>query len=67
MGGKLFFDVNLSPNHTQECSTCHHPSFAFANPRGIASIGDKGDIAYTAETQAIVTFEQTARSSLCHG
>lgn len=42
LGEKLFFDVNLSKNRTQSCSSCHSPEFAFADPRGMASPGDDG-------------------------
>ncbi|PSL20908.1 cytochrome-c peroxidase [Shimia abyssi] len=42
LGERLFFDVNLSANRTQACATCHDPEYAFADPRGMASIGDDG-------------------------
>lgn len=42
LGERLFFDVNLSANRTQACATCHDPETAFADPRGMASIGDDG-------------------------
>ncbi|MEO1678238.1 MAG: cytochrome c peroxidase [Pseudomonadota bacterium] len=42
LGEKLFFDVNLSANRTQACATCHDPTMAFADPRGMASTGDDG-------------------------
>ena len=42
LGERLFFDVNLSANRTQSCSTCHDPDHAFADPRGMASLGDDG-------------------------
>jgi len=42
LGERLFFDVNLSANRTQACATCHDPDQAFADPRGMASIGDDG-------------------------
>ncbi|NKW91129.1 methylamine utilization protein MauG [Rhodobacteraceae bacterium R_SAG9] len=42
LGERLFFDVNLSANRTQSCATCHDPEYGFADPRGIASIGDDG-------------------------
>ncbi|MDA5556837.1 cytochrome-c peroxidase [Shimia sp. MMG029] len=42
LGALLFFDVNLSANRTQSCATCHSPDFGFADPRGMASIGDDG-------------------------
>lgn len=42
LGEQLFFDVNLSQNRTQSCSTCHNPDFGFADPRGMASPGDDG-------------------------
>lgn len=43
----LFFDTNLSLNRTQSCATCHHPEFAFTDPRETAtgkavSLGDDG-------------------------
>ncbi|MBO9399277.1 cytochrome c peroxidase [Shimia sp. R9_3] len=42
LGELLFFDVNLSANRTQACTTCHDPEYGFADPRGMASIGDDG-------------------------
>ncbi len=42
LGEKLFFDENLSLQRTQSCSTCHDPDVGFADPRGMASIGDDG-------------------------
>jgi cytochrome c peroxidase len=42
LGEQLFFDVNLSLNRTQACATCHNPDTGFADPRGMASIGDDG-------------------------
>jgi len=43
LGERLFFDVNLSANRTQSCATCHDPDYGFADPRGMASIGDDGE------------------------
>lgn len=42
LGEALFFDANLSANRTQACATCHDPESGFADPRGMASIGDDG-------------------------
>ncbi|SCM67385.1 cytochrome-c peroxidase [Donghicola eburneus] len=42
LGESLFFDTNLSANRTQACATCHDPESGFADPRGMASIGDDG-------------------------
>lgn len=42
LGEALFFDTNLSANRTQACATCHDPDSGFADPRGMASIGDDG-------------------------
>lgn len=47
LGQHLFFDVNLSKNRTQSCSTCHNPAHGFADnrPNGIeamVSLGDDG-------------------------
>ncbi len=42
LGELLFFDVNLSANRTQSCSSCHDPNHGFADPRGMASPGDDG-------------------------
>jgi len=42
LGEQLFFDVNISANRTQSCATCHDPDFGFADPRGMASLGDDG-------------------------
>lgn len=42
LGQALFFDTNLSANRTQACATCHDPDFGFADPRGMASLGDDG-------------------------
>jgi len=33
LGARLFVDPNLSRNRTQSCSTCHHPDYAFTDPR----------------------------------
>lgn len=43
LGERLFFDVNLSANRSQSCATCHDPERGFADPRGMASIGDDGE------------------------
>ncbi|CUH51607.1 cytochrome-c peroxidase [Shimia marina] len=43
LGERLFFDENLSANRTQSCATCHDPEYGFADPRGMASIGDDGE------------------------
>ncbi|WP_226621298.1 cytochrome-c peroxidase [Alloyangia pacifica] len=42
LGEALFFDANLSKTRSQSCATCHDPAYAFADPRGAASIGDDG-------------------------
>lgn len=48
LGSRFFYDVNLSRNRTQSCSTCHNPDFAFTDPRtsqagrGV-STGDDGE------------------------
>ncbi|MEO1609748.1 MAG: cytochrome c peroxidase [Pseudomonadota bacterium] len=42
LGKHLFFDVNLSANRTQSCSTCHNPANGFTDPGGMASLGDDG-------------------------
>jgi cytochrome c peroxidase len=42
LGQALFFDTNLSAERTQSCATCHDPEFGFADPRGMASLGDDG-------------------------
>ncbi len=47
LGRSLFFDVNLSKNRTQSCSTCHNPQKGFADDRdntigAMASLGDDG-------------------------
>ncbi|SMX29341.1 Methylamine utilization protein MauG precursor [Pelagimonas phthalicica] len=42
LGEALFSDENLSLNRTQSCATCHDPDHAFADPRGMASLGDDG-------------------------
>ncbi len=42
LGERLFFDVNLSARRTQSCATCHNPDSGFADPRGMASLGDDG-------------------------
>ena len=46
-GRALFFDPNLSLNHTQSCATCHDPARAFVDSRdngvkGAVSLGDDG-------------------------
>ena len=42
LGALLFHDVNLSANRTQSCASCHDPATGFADPRGMASLGDDG-------------------------
>lgn len=47
LGKELFFDTNLSLNHTQSCATCHDPDHGFADPRETeagraVSLGDDG-------------------------
>lgn len=47
LGRSLFFDVNLSKNRTQSCSTCHNPQNGFVDNRdngikAMASLGDDG-------------------------
>ena len=47
LGQALYFDVNLSKNRTQSCSTCHSPETGFSDPRPNASgkafsLGDDG-------------------------
>lgn len=47
LGQALFFDVNLSLNRTQSCSTCHSPSEGYSDHRttpanGMVSMGDDG-------------------------
>lgn len=48
LGEALFFDVNLSRDRTQACSTCHNPDFGFTDPRETevgraVSLGDDGE------------------------
>ncbi len=48
LGRELFFDVNLSKNRTQSCSTCHDPDYGFIDirPNGAedaVSMGDDGE------------------------
>ena len=45
LGQVLFFDVNLSKNRTQSCSTCHEPETAFVDDRenGIKKMASLGD------------------------
>lgn len=47
IGELLFFDVNLSKNRTQSCSTCHNPNIGFVDDRDnginkMVSLGDDG-------------------------
>ncbi|MBL0370932.1 methylamine utilization protein MauG [Rhizobium sp. KVB221] len=47
LGEALFFDVNLSKNRTQSCSTCHMPDIGFSDRQGAiagnaVSVGDDG-------------------------
>lgn len=47
LGKALFFDVNLSKNRTQSCSTCHTPDAGFVDPHETdvgkaVSLGDDG-------------------------
>lgn len=73
LGERLFFDTNLSMNRTQSCSTCHDPEYAFADPRGMASIGDDGESfgdrnAPTAAYAAFIpTFHQDAKGAWTGG
>jgi cytochrome c peroxidase len=41
LGQKLFFDTRLSRTGTTACASCHHPAYAFAEPRRV-SISDTG-------------------------
>src|SRR5262245_29779395 len=41
LGQKLFFDIRLSRTGTTACASCHHPAYAFAEPRRV-SISDTG-------------------------
>ena len=45
LGEMLFFDVALSKNKTQSCSTCHNPDHGFVDSRdnGVASMVSLGD------------------------
>ncbi len=45
LGKMLFFDVSLSKNKTQSCSTCHNPEHGFVDDRdnGIGSMVSLGD------------------------
>ncbi len=45
LGEMLFFDVALSKNRTQSCSTCHNPEHGFIDNRdnGVASMVSMGD------------------------
>jgi len=45
LGEMLFFDVALSKNRTQSCSTCHNPEHGFVDNRdnGVASMVSMGD------------------------
>ncbi len=45
LGEMLFFDVNLSKNRTQSCSTCHNPKHGFVDDRdnGVGSMVSMGD------------------------
>ncbi|MDF1718485.1 MAG: cytochrome c peroxidase [Antarcticimicrobium sp.] len=47
LGEALFFDPNLSRDHTQACATCHDPNTGFVDPRETdlgraVSLGDDG-------------------------
>jgi cytochrome c peroxidase len=42
LGQALFFDVNLSLNRTQSCSSCHNPAYAFTDNGLAASLGADG-------------------------
>lgn len=47
LGEALFFDPNLSANHSMSCATCHDPETAFTDPREtelgrMVSLGDDG-------------------------
>jgi cytochrome c peroxidase len=42
LGQKLFFDVRLSRTGTTACASCHHPGYAFAEPRRV-SVSDSGN------------------------
>ncbi|NJD07317.1 MAG: hypothetical protein FIA97_12595 [Methylococcaceae bacterium] len=40
LGGKLFFDTNLSPPPGRACSSCHAPGRAFTDPESAVSSSD---------------------------
>ena len=42
LGQKLFFDARLSRTGTTACASCHHPGYAFAEPRRV-SVSDSGN------------------------
>jgi cytochrome c peroxidase len=42
IGHRLFYDVRLSGNETQSCSTCHRPELAFTDGR-TTSVGSTGE------------------------
>ena len=37
LGRWLFYDTDLSSDHTVSCATCHRPEFAFSEPRAVAN------------------------------
>jgi cytochrome c peroxidase len=42
IGHRLFYDVRLSGNETQSCSTCHRPELAFTDGR-VTPVGSTGE------------------------
>ena len=39
LGKAIFFDADLSVNHTQSCATCHDPGVGFTSPDALVNAG----------------------------
>jgi len=62
LGQQLFFDTDLSKNHTQSCATCHQVGQAFIDKRGkgVAAAVSLGDDGYSLGDRNAPTVTYTA-------
>ena len=64
LGKKLFFDADLSFNHTTSCATCHQPQFAFSEPQKTA-VGATGQ-KHRRNSQALVNVAYNSNLTWAH-
>ncbi|MBL4632074.1 MAG: di-heme enzyme, partial [Paraglaciecola sp.] len=64
LGKKLFFDANLSFNHTTSCATCHQPQFAFSEPQKTA-VGATGQ-KHRRNSQSLVNVAYNSNLTWAH-